>query len=132
MRARAQEILCLLIVQGLDDRYAHDLLRAHPFASAFRIRLADAKQVGMDRLQRDAVRVEQATHFGELSRARMAASACERKLGVVDLTHRGFGSVFQGGLATSPRNDRNPVPISITAERDSTLFSQRCAFLDEN
>jgi len=116
----------------LHDPGANDLLGAHPLAPALRVGVADAEEIGLEPFERDAVDVEQATHFGELGGARMAPSACQRKLGVVDTSHRGFGSVFQGGLATSPRNDRNPEPISIIRERDSAVFSRPCAFPDEN
>ena len=99
----------------LDQRRAKNLLGAHAFASLLRVGLSPSEQVLANPLQDREIGVESLAHHDELLGPRMVALGCQRKLRVVEISHRGFGLVFQGGLAISPRNSRAPALISMNA-----------------
>ena len=99
----------------LDQRRAKDLFGAHAFAPLLRVGLSLSEQVLANPLQDVEVRVESLAHHRELLGPRMGALGCQRKLRVVEISHRGLGLVFLGGLAISPTNSRAPGLISMIA-----------------
>src|SRR5260370_8895042 len=116
----------------LDQGRANHLFGRHPFATLPRVGFSLSKQIGVYASQNESIGVERSAHRNELRSARMRIGRRERKLGMVGLSHRGLGLVFQGGLAISRENSPGPVPISIRTASDSLLFLRRCPFPDEN
>jgi hypothetical protein len=86
----------------LDQRGANDLFGAHPLAPPPRVGLSQSQQVLTNALQDVEIGVERTAHHRQLLGSRMSALGCQRKLRVVEISHRGLGLVFRGGLAISP------------------------------
>ena len=97
---------------------ANDLLRAHAFASFFRIRFSQPEQILANLFQDIEIGIEHAAHRNKLFGSRMGTLGCQRKLSVVEISHRGLGLVSQGGLAISPRNSEAPDFISMREKSD--------------
>jgi hypothetical protein len=102
----------------LDQGRAKNLFGAHALAPPLRVGLSQSEQVLANPFQNAEIGVERSAHHRELLGPRMSALGCQRKLRVIEISHRGLGLVFRGGLAIFPTNTRAPASISIRAARD--------------